>query len=51
MLVPIPTEVVPLWYIEKWAQENAERGSALDHFLKAMIEDWHNEESRQKAES
>lgn len=45
MVVPIPTEVIPVWYIEKWKNENAEYGSALDHFIKQLIKDWHVEEA------
>ena len=26
MIVPIPTEVIPVWYIEKWKKENVEDG-------------------------
>ena len=46
MVVPIPTEVIPVWFIEKWSKENAESGSALDHYLKTMIKEWHLEQSR-----
>lgn len=47
MIVPIPTDVIPVWYIEKWKKENAEPSSALDHFLEQLIKDWHVEEKRQ----
>lgn len=50
MIVQVPTEVIPVWFIEKWGKENAESGSALDYFLKTMIKDWRVEEIRQKAE-
>ena len=50
MIAQVPTEVIPIWFIEKWDKENAESGSALDHFLKTMIKDWRMEETRQKAE-
>ena len=46
MVVNIPTNVIPLWFIEKWTRENAEVGSALDVFVKAMIKDWSAEEAR-----
>ena len=46
MVVPIPTEVIPVWYIEKWKKENAEDCSALDYFIKQLIKDWHVEEAR-----
>lgn len=49
MRVDVPTEIIPLWFIEKWTKENAETNSALDVFIKAMIHDWEVEESRQKA--
>lgn len=48
MVIPIPTEVIPVWYIEKWKRENADNGSALDHFLEQLIKDWHIEEIRMK---
>lgn len=44
MIVQIPTDVIPVWYIEKWKKENAEPSSALDHFLEQLIKDWHVEE-------
>ena len=50
MIAQVPTEVIPVWFIEKWGKENAETGSALDHFLKTMIKDWYVEEIRQKTE-
>lgn len=46
MVVPINTEVIPLWYIEKWEKENAEDGSSLDHYIKQLIKDWRAEEAR-----
>ena len=51
MIAQVPTEVIPVWFIEKWSKENAESGSSLDHFLNAMIEDWRVEEIRQKQEA
>lgn len=48
MVVPVPTEVIPIWFIEKWEKENADPDSALDHFIKVMIKDWNVEEARQK---
>ena len=48
MVIPIPTEVIPIWYIEKWKRENADNGSALDYFLEQLIKDWHIEEIRIK---
>lgn len=44
MVVQVPTEVIPIWYIEKWTKENAEPNSALDVFIKAMMHDWKSEE-------
>lgn len=46
MVVPVPTEVIPMWYIEKWKKENTEDGSALDYYIKQLIKDWHVEETR-----
>ena len=46
MLIPVPTEVIPVWFIEKWKKENAENGSALDCFLERLIKDWRCEEIR-----
>ena len=48
MIVQIPTEVIPVWFIEKWTKENADSGSALDHFIKALIKDWKLEEIRMR---
>lgn len=45
MVAPIPTDVVPIWYIEKWKKENAENGSALEHFINQLIKDWCVEEA------
>lgn len=47
MRVDVPTEIIPLWFIEKWTKENAEPNSALDTFVKAMIHEWEVEEVRQ----
>lgn len=44
MVVQVLTEVIPIWYIEKWTKENAEPNSALDVFIKAMMHDWKSEE-------
>lgn len=48
MIVQIPTEVIPVWYVEKWKKENAENGSVLEHFIEQLIKDWHIEEVRTK---
>ena len=34
MMAQIETEVIPVWFIERWLKENAEEGSALDYFVK-----------------
>jgi len=44
MIVQVPTEVIPVWFIEKWKHEEAMSGSALDHFLEKLIKDWRAEE-------
>jgi hypothetical protein len=49
MIVNAPTEVIPVWYIEKWVKENAEPNSALEHFIKTMLKDWGVEEVRLRA--
>lgn len=49
MIIDVPTEVIPLWFIEKWTKENAELNSALDALIKAMIREWEVEEARQNA--
>lgn len=36
MTVPIPTEVIPVWYIEKWKKENAENDPAWDSILNSL---------------
>lgn len=48
MIVQVPTEVIPVWYVEKWTKENAENNSPLEHFLKQLIKDWRIEEKTQK---
>ena len=47
MIVDIPTKIIPIWFIEKWKEENAEPGSPLDEFIKRMIIDWELEEMQQ----
>ena len=49
MRIDVPTEIIPLWFVEKWTKENAEPNSALDALIKAMIHDWEVEEARQNA--
>ena len=49
MIVDVPTEIIPLWFIKKWTKENAEPNSALDTYIKAMIHEWEVEEARQNA--
>jgi hypothetical protein len=51
MIVQVPTEIIPIWYIEKWERENSEPNSPLDHFLKQMINDWNVEEKRMEVAS
>ena len=46
MLVQVPTEVIPVWFIKEWVKDNAEYGSALDTFIKTMLHDWELEEHR-----
>ena len=46
MIVQAPTEVIPVWFIEKWVRENAEFGSALTHYIATLIKDWRIEEIR-----
>ena len=47
MIVNVPTEIIPIWFIERWKKENAKPSSALDAYLKQMIRDWKLEEVRQ----
>lgn len=47
MIVDVPTQIIPIWFIDKWVKENAEKNSALDIFIKKMIKDWELEEIRQ----
>lgn len=44
MIVPVPTEVIPVWFIEKWKKENAKSGSPLEFFIERLIKDWNIEE-------
>ena len=48
MVVQVPTEVIPIWYIEKWVREKADKDSALQHWIETMINDWKSEEIIQK---
>lgn len=47
MVVAVPTEIIPIWFIERWKKENAEPGSALDVFITQMIKEWKLEEIQQ----
>lgn len=47
MIVNVPTKIIPIWYVEKWKEQNAEPGSALDAFIEQLIKDWELEEIRQ----
>ena len=47
MIVNVPTKIIPVWFIERWAKENAEPDSPLDMFIKQMLKDWELEEIRQ----
>lgn len=40
MIANIPTEVVPVWYIEKWTKNNSEDGSILSNWIKRLLKDW-----------
>lgn len=46
MMAQIETEVIPVWFIERWLKENAEEGSALDYFVKQMLHEWKVEDLR-----
>ena len=47
MIVDVPTKIVPIWFIERWARENTEPDSTLDVFIKRMLKDLELEEIRQ----
>ena len=51
MMAQIETEVIPVWFIERWLKENAEEGSALDHFIKQMLQEWKVEDYKRNLES
>lgn len=46
MIVNVPTEVIPVWFLEKWRRENAEPGSMLDHWIDQLLKEWKLEEIR-----
>ena len=48
MVVNIPTEVIPIWYIEKWLMENVQKDSPAECCIKNMMNDWKTEEVIQK---
>lgn len=48
MIVNVPTKVIPIWFIEKWKKEEAEKDSPLDFYIEQLIKSWENEEIRQK---
>ena len=50
MIVNVPTKVIPVWFIERWTNENAELGSALDTWVKEMLKAWEREEIRERVE-
>ena len=39
-------DVIPVWFIKKWAKENCEEGSALSFFIETMLKDWKIEEKQ-----
>lgn len=44
MIVDVPTKIVPIWFVERWAKENAEPDSPLEYFIERMLKDWELEE-------
>jgi hypothetical protein len=46
MIEKVPTEDIPVRYIEEWLRENIESGSALANYIAALIKDWGIEEIR-----
>lgn len=47
MIVKVDTEVIPVWFIEHWAKEEAVEGSPLRFFIDEMLKAWKMEEKRQ----
>ena len=42
MIVSVPTEVIPVWFVEKWKTENCEEGSPLCYWIDQIIDEWNN---------
>lgn len=40
MIADVPTEVMPLWYIDKWIEKNADTDSALNYWIRKMERGW-----------
>ena len=51
MITNVPTEVIPVWFIEKWLRNNAKAGSALDFWVKKMLKEWKLYETRNKSDA
>lgn len=51
MIIAVPTEIIPIWFIDRWKKENAEPGSALDAYITQMIKEWKLEVIRQSKSS
>lgn len=47
MIAKVDTEVIPVWFIEHWAKEEAEEGSPLRFFIDEMLKAWKMKEKRQ----
>lgn len=46
MKATIEVDVIPIWFIKKWAKENCDEGSALAFFIETMFKDWEIEEKQ-----
>lgn len=50
MIADVPTEVIPLWYIDKWIEKNADTDSALDYWVRKLVRDWKKREAEMRNE-
>ena len=40
MTVNVPTDVIPVWFIEWWLEKNTEPNSNVEHWIRQLLKDW-----------
>lgn len=51
MTANVETEVIPLWYINKWKNVMSQTDSKLEYWLDMMLKDWARYEADHKQRS